>query len=188
MVTYKEQQQLIEAAKQGDSVALETIADSYKGLIRSIVNRFYIVGGDKDDLLQEAMLGLFNAVIGYDETKGAFPSFVKTCVLRRVLSVVRKVNGDKYKPLVNYVELSEADSIAESPTDNPLTVLLEKEYAQRVEDAMDSLLTSAEKQVLQMFLDGYGYEDICKQLNKSYKSVDGALQRARKKLLQLKEQ
>ena len=76
MVSYEQQLQLVEAAKKGDDKALEEIADSYKGLIRSIVNKFYIVGGDKDDLLQECMLGLFNAVTGYDQSKGAFPSFV----------------------------------------------------------------------------------------------------------------
>jgi len=176
---------LIAAAKKGDAAALSELADNYKYLIRSVANKFYIVGGDKEDLLQEGMLGLFGAVNSYDENKGAFPSFVKLCVVRSVIGAVKKA-GDKNKPLANYVELSE---IADVPSEDagPMEILEYKDLSEKLAYAIESDLTPLEKQTLGLFVEGYDYETICTTLGKSYKAVDGALQRARKKLLVIKE-
>lgn len=173
-------------AKQGDQAALEAIVADYKPLIRSLANKFYLVGGDKDDLLQEGMLGLYFAVQGYDANKGAFASFVKLCVTRQILDAVKKDGAYLNKPLSGYVELSTVED--ELPLcDNPLENLLKREYAEKVGEIIDTQLTVTEKQVLALFAQGYSYDDISAKLNKSYKAVDGALQRARKKLQQIKE-
>lgn len=172
-------------AKSGDQSAMEKLASQYKGLVRSLANKFYLVGGDKDDLLQEGMLGLFYAVTYYDEDKGSFPAFVELCVFRQIVDAVKHDAGQKNKPLYNYVDIDEAESIpAES---EPLASLLKKEYAEKVSEVIETQLTPYEKQVLRLFIDGYSYEDIAEKTNKSYKAVDGALQRARKKLLVAKE-
>ncbi|MCM1042863.1 MAG: sigma-70 family RNA polymerase sigma factor [Corallococcus sp.] len=178
--------ELIQKAKNGDSEALACIVAEYKGLVRSVANKFYLVGGNKDDLLQEGMIGLFNAVTDYDQSKGAFPSFVKLCVLRQVIRAVKTDSANKNKPLSNYVELSSLYGVAENGI-NPLEILIDKELSERMKQIIASSLTSTEKKTLQLFLQGYGYDEICKSLGKSYKSVDGALQRARKKLLAVKE-
>ena len=177
--------EILKQAKEGNQAAIEQLVNRYKGLIRSLANKFFLVGGDKDDLLQEGMLGLFYAITYYDEDKGSFPSFVELIVLRQILDAVKRDSGAKQKPLSNFVEL---DVLANVPTDNsPLNNLLQKEYYEKVARVVDEKLTPFERKVLTLFADGYSYDDIALQTNKSYKAVDGALQRARKKLLEHKD-
>lgn len=173
---------LIALAKQGDQNAIEQIVNQYKGLIRSLANKFYLVGGNKEDLLQEGMLGLFYAINGYDQTKGAFPAFAKLCVTRQILDAVQRDGAEKNRPLANYVEIELMEDVEDQSS--PLQNLLSKEYAQKVATVIKEHLTQTERKVLQLFASGYTYEDIMKCTNKSYKAVDGALQRARKKLIQ----
>jgi RNA polymerase sporulation-specific sigma factor len=172
--------ELIQRAKNGDQMAMNEIFDSYKGLIRSIANNFYLVGGDKDDLLQEGMVGLFYAVTNYDETKGSFPSFVKLCVVRQIIDAVNKDNSDKNKPLREHIDISEVNITDES---TPLEYVLKKEHIERIVQITNEKLTSTEKQVIKLFSEGYSYDDISEKLQITYKAVDGAMQRARKKLL-----
>ena len=178
--------EILKLAKEGNPGAIEQLVSSYKGLIRSLANRYYLVGGDKDDLLQEGMLGLFYAITYYDEDKGSFPSFVQLCVLRQILDAVKHDKGVGQIPLSNYVEL---DVVANSfdALNSPLDNLLRKEYSEKVARVINEKLTPLEKQVLLYFADGYSYDDIAVKTDKSYKAVDGALQRARKKLLSYKE-
>ena len=106
-------------------------------------------------------------------------------MLFRSIDAVKRDAGQKNKPLSNYVDIDDAKHIpAES---EPLSSLLKKEYANKVSKVIKTQLTLYEKQVLQLFIEGYSYEDIAEKTNKSYKAVDGALQRARKKLLVAKE-
>lgn len=179
------EEQLIEKAKNGDSRSIEELVSRYKGLIRSLANKFYLVGGDKDDLLQEGMLGLFYAINCYDKDKGSFPSFVELCILRQILDAVKRDGADKNKPLSNYVELEVAEQF--DGGENPLEKLLRKEYAVKVGEVIRQKLTPFERRVLTLFAEGYSYEDISEKTEKSYKSVDGALQRARRKLMMFKE-
>lgn len=175
---------LILQAKNGDQGAIEELVSRYKGLIRSLANKFYLVGGDKDDLLQEGMLGLFYAIGCYDEEKGSFPSFVELCVLRQILDAVKRDGSFKNKPLYNYVELELVEHIADPS--NPLENLIRKEYAVKVACVIEEELTPFEKRVLKLFAEGYNYDDIAELTSKSYKAVDGALQRARRKLMNFK--
>ena len=171
---------IILEAKNGNPAAIEQLVADYKGLVRSLANRFYLVGGDKDDLLQEGMLGLVYAINNYDETKGSFPSFVELCVLRQILDAVKRDSAVKQKPLYNYVNLD----VTKEWTDgsNPLERLLQKEYAARVARVLEEKLSPLEREVVTLFSEGYSYDDIMARIGKSYKAVDGALQRARRKL------
>lgn len=172
---------LLSAAKNGDEQAIEQIVADYKGLIRSLSNKFFLVGGDKDDLLQEGMLGLFYAINRYDESKGAFPAFAQMCVLRQILDAVKHDNAVKQKPLANYVDLDMIAYLSDNG-DGPLDALIKKEYYEQVFKAVEEYLSPLERQVITMFAEGFSYDDISAKLGKSYKAVDGALQRARKKL------
>ena len=175
---------IIEQAKKGDQVAIEQLVANYKGLIRSLANKFYLVGGDKDDLLQEGLLGLICAINSYDETKGSFPSFVELCVLRQILDAVKRDSAVKQKPLYNYVNLDV--TVDWTDGSNPLEKLLQKEYAEKVAKVLAEKLSPWEREVVTMFSEGYSYDDIVEATGKSYKAVDGALQRARKKLTEYK--
>lgn len=168
-------------AKQGDANAMNDICTEYKGLVKSIASKFYLVGGDNEDLLQEGMIGLFKAVNNYDPNKGAFPSFVKTCVLRQIIGVVKKANDNKNRGLYNYVELSQIYDIAQIGG-SPLDVLIEKEGREKIYQTISTKLSSLEKEAFLLFILGYDYDEIATELGKSYKSIDGAIQRARKKL------
>lgn len=179
------QQDLIKKAKSGDSVAIEQLVAQYKGLIRTLANRFYLVGGNKDDLLQEGMLGLYFAITNYNQTKGSFPAFAQLCIKRQIVDAVKRDCADKNKPLYNYVDIDSALNLEDDC--NPLESLLIKEQAQKVANVIAQNLTSFERTVITLFSQGYTYDDIAEKTNKSYKSVDGALQRARKKLLEIKE-
>ena len=167
-------------AKKGDEQAIEQIVTQYKGLVRSYANKFFLAGGDKDDLLQEGMLGLFCAITNYDESKGSFPAFVKLCVLREILDAVRSDSGVKNKPLSNSVDIEEIKDYADGAS--PLETLIEKEYFAKIMDLISTVLTPVERLVLTLFAEGFSYDDIMRKTGKSYKSIDGALQRARKKL------
>lgn len=172
-------------AKNGEESAVEEIVAQYKGLIRAVANKFFLVGGDKDDLLQEGMLGLYFAILNFDRDKGSFPSFVKLCVMRQIIDAVKRDSADKNKALANYLDISVAENLTDNRT--PLTDLLEKESAEKVMQITKTQLSVSERQVVELFAEGYSYEDISEKLNKSYKAVDGALQRARRKLLSFKE-
>ncbi len=176
---------LVLRAKNGEEGAVEEIVAQYKGLIRAFANKFFLVGGDKDDLLQEGMLGLYFAILNFNQTKGSFPSFVKLCVMRQIIDAVKRDSSDKNKALANYLDISIAENLTDDRT--PLTDLLEKESAEKVRHIIQTQLSPLERQVAELFAEGYSYEDISAKLNKSYKAVDGALQRARKKLLSFKE-
>lgn len=176
---------IITSAKAGDQQAIELLVSKYKGLIRSVANKFYLVGGDKDDLLQEGMLGLFYAITNYDEQKGSFPSFAKLCVMRQIVDAVKRDGQFCNKPLYNYVQLDETELVDQ--TDSPLESFINNEHADKVRKFIEDNLTSTERIVLHLFSEGYTYENIVDITNKSYKAVDGALQRARKKLLAFEE-
>ncbi len=178
-------EELVKRAKEGDETAIEQLVDNYKGLIRAYANRYYLVGGDKDDLLQEGMLGLFYAVTKYDENKGSFPAFVELCVLRQILDAVKRDNAAKQKPLYNYVDIIALGDMTDGEN-TPLEQLLQKEFFQRVVQAVNDQLTQFERSVILLFADGFSYDAIAEKTGKSYKAVDGALQRARKKLLEYK--
>lgn len=171
---------LIQQAKNGNEQAIEHIVSQYKGLVRSYANKFFLVGGDKDDLLQEGMLGLFYAITNYDEEKGSFPSFVKLCVLRQILDAVRSDSGVKNKALSTSIDITEIENYTDSST--PLENLIEKEYFVKIMDLITTVLTPVEREVLTLFADGFSYDEIMRKTGKSYKATDGALQRARKKL------
>ena len=177
----------IKQAASGDEKAIEQVFNDYKGLVRSVANNFYLAGGDKDDLLQEGTLGLFYAVTHYDETKGAFPSFAKICIMQHIVDAVKRDSAQKNKPLYNYIELDQIENVATTST--PLVGLLNKEYSQKIADTIQNRLSAVERNVITLFVEGFSYEDIAEKTGKSYKAVDGALQRARKKLtLALKEE
>ena len=172
---------LITLAKNGDEQAIEQIVAQYKGLVRSYANKFFLVGGDKDDLLQEGMLGLFYAITNYNEDKGSFPAFVSLCVLRQILDAVRSDSAVKNKPLSDSVELEAIRDFADESS-TPLELLIEKEYFDRITRLIETKLTPIERQVLTLFAEGFSYDDITNKTGKSFKAIDGALQRARKKL------
>ena len=174
--------ELISKAKLHDQSAREIILDSYKILVKSIANKLTWDGYDKEDLLMEGFLGVLNAIDYYDETKGAFPSFVKVCVLSKMLSAFKGVQraNDKQK---NNVDIDDSSEIVESlALFDPLAITEYNLLVEKINEIMQTQMTVIEKEICSLFLDGLSYNEITAQTGKSRKSVDGALQRAKKKL------
>ena len=188
---------LLSLIRDGDSQATDYLIDKYKDLVRMRARSMYILGGDREDLIQEGMIGLFKAIRDYDSGRDAsFRTFASLCVSRQLYSFVRSSGRKKNIPLNTALSLNAASGTDESggeedvllgllradETSNPEEYLLRQERLQRLEARIEGQLSSFEKQVLDLHLTGMGYVEIAHVLNKTEKSTDNALQRVRTKL------
>ena len=188
---------LISLIREGDSQATDYLMEKYKDLVRMRAGSMYILGGDREDLVQEGMIGLFKAIRDYDCGRDAsFRTFASLCVSRQLYSFVRSSGRKKNIPLNTALSLNassgtdetegEADALLDflkaDETSNPEEYLLHQERLQRLEKKIEGQLSSFEKQVLDLHLTGMGYVEIAHVLNKPEKSTDNALQRVRTKL------
>ena len=189
-------EQIIEKIKQGDEEALVYILNKYKELVNMKVSKYFIVGAEKDDTVQEGMIGLFKAIKSFDPKKqNSFKSFANICIERQLITAIKSSNRQKHMPLNSYLSLNtaaydnEEDSVELIETFNnktvedPLETIMKQEYLTEVEDAVNKNLSKFEKQVLDRFLKGESYVKIAKKLDSPVKSVDNAIQRIRKKAL-----
>lgn len=172
------------SARDGDEQAFVELFSRYKGVVRSVSNGYFLAGGDREDLFAEGMLGLYTAIKDFDADKSnSFAAFAYLCILRRVISAVKQSGSNKNKALFNYIPLNDAVAEAVADTDSdPLERAILKEQQQSLENKINTRLSAFEKRAADLFMQGYAYEDIAEQCGKTVKAVDGALQRARKKL------
>lgn len=171
--------ELIKAAQNGDNTAKEQIYEFFKPIVRSISKGFYIVGGDSEDLLQEGMIGLFNCLDSYDSEKGEFLPFAKMCIRRRIYTAINHANAEKNKPMISAVPL---DVKVQSMEASPLEIVLGIDLLTKINEYIATKLSATEQDVVNLYTQGYTHEEIAEKLNKTYKSVDTALQRGRKKI------
>ncbi len=161
--------------------------EKYKFLVRSVTAPYFLVGGDRDDLLQEGMIGLYNAVHCFKADKGIeFAGFARYCIKRNVITAVRSANRQKHQPLNSYVSLwdeNNGESEEEFPqVPGPETTVIAEESLQQLDADLKKCLSKMEYKVLVMFLQGKSYVEIAEALNKNVKSVDNALQRIKSKI------
>ena len=189
-------EQIIEKIKQGDEEALVYILNKYKELVNMKVSKYFIVGAERDDTVQEGMIGLFKAIKSFAPDKqNSFKSFANICIERQLITAIKSSNRQKHMPLNSYLSLNtaaydnEEDSVELIETFNnktvedPLETIMKQEYLNEVEDAVNKNLSKFEKQVLDRFLRGESYVKIAKNLDSPVKSVDNAIQRIRKKAI-----
>lgn len=171
---------------QGDELAMNFILNKYKPLVRKKARPLYLMGGDNDDLIQEGMIGLYQAVRDFNHSKAAsFYSFAELCISRQMYSAITASKRKKHIPLNSYVSLNGEYQENQEPlllNTNPENLVLDKEYLTMVEYEIERSLSTFEKKVLTLYLSGISYTEISDQLGKSSKSVDNALQRIRAKL------
>lgn len=181
---------IISAAQQGDTDAIEYLLKKYKRIVLSCVESYYLPWAEKEDLIQEGMIALYGAIKGFNY-RYPFPSFAKTCVIRKLYSVIRLQNGLKHKLLTNAVCLNKPvydngnrtlfDTIPGKNAD-PCDLISEIDERKWIVNQARKNLTEMEKQVLKLYLNGLSYRDIADTLNLKPKTVDNALQRAKRKL------
>ena len=191
-------EQLIELIKSGDKYAIDFLIEKYKDLVNMKVRKYFIIGAEKEDIIQEGMIGLFKAIQSFKSDKqNSFKTFANLCIERQLITAIKTSNRQKHMPLNSYLSLSASaynneDDDSDSSmieffdshtTEDPLETLTKKEYYQTVENAIDKSLSDFEKQVLRRFIKGESYVNIAESLNTPVKSVDNAIQRIRKKAI-----
>jgi len=184
---------LVSLAQHGNDRALDYLLGKYFVYVRNKSLSYYIAGADRDDIIQEGMIGLFKAVRDFSSERGVtFRTFADVCVTRQILTAVKNASRQKHAPLNFYVSLNKsvtdgdddstlADILGQAKGSNPEEILLEKEKADTLGLEMTRLLSNFELHVLSLYLQGKSYADIGKEIGKSPKSVDNALQRIKKK-------
>jgi len=188
-----EEERKVLLAQSGDNEALICIIEKYKALVRAKARVYFVAGGDREDIIQEGMIGLFKAVKDYDHTReSSFRSFAEICVIRQIISAVKAASRQKHQPLNSYISFSRTlheeeddktyvDSILMNEKDNPEHVLLIQEECRNLQKAIRRRLSKMESKVFDMYLEGLSYTEIAVKMNKPPKSIDNALSRIRKK-------
>ena len=193
--TNKSDEDIIDYIKNGDEEALSYLLNKYKDLVNSKIGKYFIIGAEKEDIMQEGMIGLFKAIKNFDSQKAnSFKTFANICIERQLITAIKSSNRQKHQPLnsslslnINAYENEEENSselieIFQNKTvEDPLELITRKEYFTEVENAIDKSLSNFEKQVLNRFVNGESYITIAQKLNSPVKSVDNAIQRIRKK-------
>ncbi len=165
--------------------ALEALVIRYARLVRSCARPLYLVGGDHEDLVQEGMIGLLSAARTFSPDSGTpFQSYAAVCIRSRMISAIRAASAQKHAPLNDSVSIQtfSFDSLSdENLKADPETSLIVREGFDEFMRSLQSRLSVTERRVLQLYLDGLSYAEIARQLRKSVKAVDNAVQRIRKK-------
>lgn len=183
-------------ARKGDEMALEQIFHQYRENIRGKANLYFMVGGEKEDMIQEGMIGLFWAIMNFDEAKGAsFSTFAELCINRQMISAARRSGRLKHTPLNTSVSLNNSandddespdsmeDTIADNRENTPEEVLMMNDDLERIFIAGVSSLSKLELEVWEEYVRGKTYTEIARSLGKSPKTIDNAIQRIKKKML-----
>lgn len=188
---------IINLAQKRENAAMEYLLEKYKPLVRQKTRKLFLIDGDKDDLIQEGMIGLFKAVRDYQVGKdAAFRTFADLCISRQLYSAIKKSNRLKNQPLNSYVsiysdEFSDADELAGDRTvissgsdniANPEAIMIDRENAIDMQNKMFDKLSKMEMEVLKRYLEGMTYQEIAADMEKSPKSIDNALQRIKGKI------
>ncbi len=175
---------LIRLMRQGEKGISDYLLEKYKGLVLKKARKLFLAGGETDDLIQEGMIGLFQAIRDYQEGREAsFQTFAGLCIDRQMYKAIKNSNRQKNMPLNAYVSLSaeEEEALLGQSQDSPETILIDQEMAKEETSRLFEGLSRLEEEVLALFLQGESYEDIAKALGRTTKSVDNALRRIREK-------
>ena len=187
---------LIKLAQKNDKSALDSLIDRYKETVNMKVSKYYINGAERDDIVQEGLIGLFKSIRSFKpDMDNSFKSFANLCIERQIITAIKGSNRQKHMPLNSYVSLSNPtfengdgdesgqliDILDSNTVEDPLDTITKNEYYNYVEKTIDESLSDFEKQVLNKYVEGQSYVQIAESLNSPVKSVDNAIQRIRKK-------
>ena len=188
-------EQLVLLSVNGDTEAEETIFHRYKNYVKSKARTYYLIGADNDDIVQEGMIGLYKAVRDFNPDKNiTFKTFADVCITRQILTAIRTANRNKHNPLNGSISMNapvfNEDSgttfinlIQHGSVSNPEEIYIIDESLKEIKNEISKILSGFENQVLELYLDGLSYVEISEKMDKSLKSIDNALQRIKKKLM-----
>lgn len=191
---------LQKAMQEQNNTALNCLIDRYRDMINIKANKFFMIGSEKEDMLQEGYIGLYKAAKSYNnQMKNSFKTFAGLCIERQMITAVKNSNRQKHIPLNSSVSLNAGAYDDDGDTqvidvldtrkngEDPLEIITKKEYYSFIETAINDTLSNFEKQVLSHYKNGESYAQIAENLNTKIKSVDTAIQRIRRKALKIKK-
>lgn len=185
---------LIEKIRLGDIEAQDYLLEKYRNVVTMKSNRFFLIGAESDDMIQEGMIGLFKAIQSFDLDKKniSFKTFANLCIERQLITAIKTSNRQKHIPLNSYFSLNISaydenedteviDILDTNTVEDPLETITKREYREFLENKIEQNLSSFEKKVLDRYIQGESYVDIASKLESPVKAIDNAIQRIRKK-------
>jgi RNA polymerase sporulation-specific sigma factor len=186
---------LVKRVRDGDERCLEALLSRYRNFARSKARSYFLAGSDKEDVVQEGMIGLFKAIRDFDLSQDTpFRAFAELCISRQILTAIKTANRQKHQPLNSSVSLdapaygdekgesSVGDNLVATTLSDPAELVISAQEIEAIRDSMRDSLTDLEGDVLRLYMDGKSYEEIAGALGNHVKSIDNALQRIKRKL------
>lgn len=187
-------EELIEMVHQGNTDALDYLITKYRLLVRAKARSYFLIGADKEDIVQEGMIGLYKAIRDFKGDKlASFRAFAELCITRQIITAIKTATRQKHIPLNSYISLDKPifdeesdrtlmDVLTGAIMDDPEELMIHREEFGYLEEKMSEILSELELQVLALYLDGQSYHEISAKLNRHVKSIDNALRWVKRKL------
>jgi RNA polymerase sporulation-specific sigma factor len=185
---------IVEGAREGSSEALEYLINKYKNFVRAKARSYFLIGADREDIIQEGMIGLYKAIRDFRSDKlASFRAFAELCITRQIITAIKTATRQKHIPLNSYISLNKPiyeddsertllDIISNARVSDPEEMVINREELGDIEEKMGEILSDLEWKVLMAYLDGRSYQEIAVELKRHVKSIDNALQRVKRKL------
>ena len=187
-------EQIVELAREGDNVAQEYLINKYKNFVRAKARSYFLIGADKEDIIQEGMIGLYKAIRDFRPDKlSSFRAFAELCITRQIITAIKTATRQKHIPLNSYVSLNKPiydedsdrtllDVISGTRITDPEELVISRDEFDDIEEKMGEILSSLEWKVLMYYLEGKSYQEIAVDLDRHLKSIDNDLQMVKRKI------
>ena len=187
--------ELVLAARADDEAALAELLHRYRGFVRVKARSYFLVGADREDIVQEGMIGLYKAIRDFNpERQSSFRAFAELCVTRQIITAIKTATRQKHGPLNDYVSFNRpvsgdddgervlADVLPTAALSDPADLVISAERIRALQAHFDEVLSDLETEVLRLYVEGKSYQEIAELLQRHVKSIDNALQRIKRKL------
>lgn len=187
-------EELVLYAHEGDISALEHLINKYKNFVRAKARSYFLIGADREDIVQEGMIGLYKAIRDFRNDKlSSFRAFAELCITRQIITAIKTATRQKHIPLNSYVSLNKPiydeesdrtllDILTAAKITDPEELIISREELVSIESKIGEILSGLELEVLMSYLQGKSYQEIACDLDRHVKSIDNALQRVKRKL------
>ena len=191
---FRNDEDIVMEAKGGDIIALEFLINKYKNFVKAKARSYFLIGADREDIIQEGMIGLYKAIRDFRGDKlSSFRAFAELCITRQIITAIKTATRQKHIPLNSYVSLNKPiydedsdrtllDILAGTKITDPEELMINREEYNDIEFKMGEILSELEWKVLTLYLEGKSYQEIAVELKRHVKSIDNALQRVKRKL------
>ncbi len=187
-------EEIVRDARDGSADALDYVIQKYRNFVRAKARSYFLIGADREDIVQEGMIGLYKAIRDFRSDKlSSFRAFAELCITRQIITAIKTATRQKHIPLNSYISLNKPiyeedsdrtlyDVVSTAKVADPEEMMINREEFGDIEEKMGEILSDLEWKVLMAYLDGRSYQEIALDLRRHVKSIDNALQRVKRKL------